>query len=222
MDKQCSRLRALVLGAACLYGLAGCASSIQQWIVSSRVHQGALAFDRGDVRGAELSYRLALRVDPQDPRARAGYVRAAAGLAQTQYAKGNFDDALATINDGLVVDPESVRLEALKRTIDQARLKREIVISNYPTYREAGLQLQRAYEQLNSTNKLLLKSLKRFGYTFDANDLNDALKRNYELQLDIAKNGNRLALYRQLVTSGVPETGARSAGPNGASLMPLP
>ncbi len=190
--------------------------------MSARVHQGALAFDRGDVRGAELSYRLALRVDPKDPRAQAGYVRAAAGLAQAQYSKGNFDDALATIDDGLVVDPESVRLAALKRTIDQARLKREIVISNYPTYREAGLALQHAYEALNSTNRLLLKSLKRFGYTFDSNDLGNAMKRSYELQLDIAKNGNRLALYRQLVTSGVPEIGSPSATSSTTSLLPLP
>ena len=85
-----------------------------------------------------LSYRLALRVDPKDPRAQAGYVRAAAGVAQAQYARGDFDDALATIRDGLQVDPESVRLAAIERTIDEARLKREIVISNYPSYREAG------------------------------------------------------------------------------------
>ena len=62
------------------------------------------------------------------------------------------------------------------------------MISNYPTYREAGLQLQRAYVQLNGTNRLLLASLSRFGYTFDANDLTDAIKRSYELQLDIVKN----------------------------------
>ena len=212
----------MLLGVALIGGLTGCASSIQQWIVTTRVQQGAAAFERGDVRGAEVSYRLALRVDPKNSPARAGYVGAAAGLAQTQYAKGNFDDALATINDGLAVDPTSVRLAALKRTIDQARLKREIVISNYPTYHEAGLQLQHAYAQLDVTNKLLLKSLKRFGYTFDANDLSDAMKRSYELQLDIAKNAGRLALYRQLVTSGVPETGSQGASSNGASLLPLP
>src|SRR5215469_12366976 len=114
--------------------LGGCASSVQQWIVNARVHQGAIALERGDVRDAELAYRLALRVDPKDPPAQSGYVRAAAGYAQELYAKGDFDGALATIHDGLVVDPESVRLAALKRTIDQARLNREIVVSNYPSY----------------------------------------------------------------------------------------
>jgi tetratricopeptide (TPR) repeat protein len=216
------RARNVVAALILAVWLAGCAGSIQQWIVNTRVHQGEIALERGNVSDAELSYRLALRVDPKDPRARAGYVRAAAGFAQAEYAKGDFDGALATINDGLAVDPESVRLAALKRDIDQARLKREIVISNYPSYREAGVSLARSYEQLNVTNKLLLRSLKRFSYTFDANDLTDAIKRSYELQLDTVKNGNHLILYRQLVTSGVPETSSESTTSNTTSLLPLP
>ncbi|HEY1655752.1 MAG TPA: tetratricopeptide repeat protein [Candidatus Tumulicola sp.] len=222
MAKGLGGWRTALAGAALLATATGCAGSIERWIVSTRVHQGQLALEHGNVRDAELAYRLALRVDPNDPRAQAGYVQAAAGLAQAQYAKGNFDSALATIKDGLAVDPQSVRLAALSRTIEQARLKREIVISNYPTYREAGLQLQRAYAQLNGTNKLLIASLRRFGYTFDANDLSAAIKRSYELQLDIVKNGSHLLLYRQLVTSGVPEAGAPSAASTTTSLLPLP
>ncbi|HEY3674512.1 MAG TPA: hypothetical protein VGK84_00815, partial [Candidatus Tumulicola sp.] len=110
--------------------LSGCAGSIQQWIVNVRVHQGAQALAVGNVRDAELSYRLALRVDPQDPRARAGYVRAAAAFAQSEYSRGDFDDALDTIEDGLRYDPQSVRLSALKRTLEEAKLQREIVVSN--------------------------------------------------------------------------------------------
>jgi tetratricopeptide (TPR) repeat protein len=202
--------------------LTGCAGSIEQWIVNTRVHQGDVALRRGNVRDAELAYRLALRVDPQDVRARAGYVEAAAGLAQAEYTRGDFDDALATISEGLAVDSQSVRLAALKTTIEQAKLKREIVISNYPTYRESGVQIQRAYEQLDTTNKLLLRSLKRFGYTFDADDLTDAIKRSYELQLDVVKNTNRLIVYRQLVTSGVPAAGQGATTGNTTSLLPLP
>src|ERR1700760_2968847 len=123
------RMLAAVVASAVL---SGCAGSIQHWIVNVRTHQGAQAMAVGNVRDAELSYRLALRVDPQDPRARAGYVRAAAAYAQSEYARGNFDDALATIEDGLKYDPQSVRLAALKRTLDEARLQREIVVSNYP------------------------------------------------------------------------------------------
>jgi tetratricopeptide (TPR) repeat protein len=209
--------------ASCVLMLSGCAGSIEHWIVNTRVHQGDVALARGNVQDAELGYRLALRIDPADPRARAGYVEAAAGLAKAEYAKGDFEDALATIAQGLAVDPQSVRLAALKTTIEQAKLKREIVISNYPSYRESSIQIRRAYQSLDTTNKLLLRSLNRFGYTFDASDLTDAIKRSYELQLDVAKNTNRLIVYRQLVTSGVPAA-ASAAGTtsNTTSLLPLP
>jgi tetratricopeptide (TPR) repeat protein len=202
--------------------LAGCAGPIERWIVNTRVHQGAVAMARGDARDAELSYQLALRVDPRNAQARSGYVDAAGALARLEYAKGNFDDALATVDGGLTVDPQSVRLAALKATIDQAKLQREIVLSNYPTYRAAGLEIQRAYAQLNATNALLLRNLKRFGYTFDTNELTAAIKRSYELELELAKNTNRLILYRQLVTSGAPEAPAESTTFGAASLLPLP
>jgi len=218
-DMSVCKLAGALLAASIL---CGCAGSIERWIVNTRVHQGDAALERGNVRDAELAYRLALRVDPSDVRAQTGYVEAAAGLAKEEYAKGDFEDALATIAQGLAVDPASVRLAGLKTTIDQAKLKREIVISNYPTYRESGVSIQKAYQDLDSTNKLLLRSLRRFGYTFDTEDLTDAIKRSYELQLDVAKNTNRLIAYRQLVTSGVPATSETMTTSNTTSLLPLP
>lgn len=222
MGKRTFRFCGLLATALLAASLCGCASSIERWIVDVRVHQGDVAMESGNVRDAELAYQLALHVAPNDARARAGFVLASAGLAQSLYAKGEFDDALATINQGLAIDPESLRLVGMKATIEQAKLKREIAISNYPSYHDAGLQLQRAYQQLDSENKLLLKSLTRFGYTFDADDLTDAIKRSYELQLDVAKNTNRLIVYRQLVTSGVPAETEGTATSNAPSLLPLP
>jgi tetratricopeptide (TPR) repeat protein len=211
-----------VLTALALAALTGCAGRIERWIVDTRVHQGNVALVRGDARDAALAYRLALRVNPRDPQARSGFVQAAAEVARLQYSKGNFDDALATVNGGLAIDTQSAALAALKATVEQAKLKREIVLTNYPTYHAAGVDIQRAYAQLNATNALLLKSLKRFGYTFDADDLTAAIKRSYELQLELAKNTNRLIVYRQLVTSGAPEQPSASTTFGAASLLPLP
>ncbi len=202
--------------------LAGCAASIEHWIVDTRVHQGDLALARGNARDAEIAYHLALRIDPRNPQARAGFVESVAMLARLEYAKGSFDDALAMVEEGLVVDRESAALAALEATLDQAKLQREIVLSNYPTYRAAGLEIQRAYQQLNVTNALLLRNLRRFGYTFDTDELTSAIKRSYELQLDLAKNTNRLILYRQLVSSGVPEAPSESTTFGAGSLLPLP
>ncbi|MBV9233151.1 MAG: hypothetical protein JO030_03845 [Candidatus Eremiobacteraeota bacterium] len=202
--------------------LAGCAGSVERWIVDTRVHQGDVALEHGNASDAALAYRLALRVDPSSPAARSGYVRAAAELARMQYAKGAFDDALATVDRGLVADSQSAALAALKATIEQAKLKREIVLTNYPTYRATGLEIAHAYAQLNATNALLLRSLKRFGYTFDSQDLTAAIKRSYELQLEIVRNTNRLIVYRQLVTSGAPVAPEQSSSFGAASLLPLP
>jgi len=56
--------------------LSGCASKIEGWIVNTRVHQGKIAMVRGNARDAELAYRLALRVNPENPAARAGFAHA--------------------------------------------------------------------------------------------------------------------------------------------------
>jgi tetratricopeptide (TPR) repeat protein len=136
-----SRFVTVLCGAAML---AGCAAPIERWIVNTRVHQGDVALARGNARDAEIAYHLALRVDPRDAQARAGFVAAVALLARQEYGKGSFDDALAMVDEGLDVDPQSARLAALKATLGQAKLQREIVLSNYPTYRAVGAELQRA------------------------------------------------------------------------------
>ncbi len=214
-----SKILALALAASTL---AGCAGGVEHWIVDTRVHQGDVAMERGNVRDAELAYRLALRVDPKDPRARAGLVQASGALAAQLYANGDFEDALATLDEGLKVDPGSVHLAGLKSTIEDAKLKREIVISNYPTYKEAGASIQRAYDQLNTMNKGILTSLKRFSYTYDTADLTSAIKRSYVLELDVARNTNRLINYRELVSAGIPESAHTPTSSGAASLLPLP
>lgn len=220
---QTTFISKFLCGAVAVLMLSGCAGSVEHWIVTTRVHQGDTALERGNARDAQLAYRLALRVDPKNQRARSGLVQASGNLAQTLYAHGDFEDALATINEGLKYDPSSVRLSGLKATIDDAKLKREIVISNYPTYREAGIGIQKAYESLETSNKAILASIKRFANTYDTADLTIAIKRSYALELDVARNTNRLIAYRQLVTSGIPESADHAAtSPAAASLLPLP
>jgi tetratricopeptide (TPR) repeat protein len=217
-----SKLVGIGVLAAAAVALGGCAGPVEHWIVETRVHQGDVAMARGDVRDASLSYRLALKIDPKDARARAGFVDAAASLAQALYTRGDFEDALVTIDEGLSYDRSSVRLQALKTQIDQARLKREIVISNYPTFKAAGTEIEAAYAQLDVANKEILKSLKSFSYTFDTETLTDAIKRSYVLELDVVHNTNRLIAYRQLVSSGVPTTEHAATSSTAASLLPLP
>jgi tetratricopeptide (TPR) repeat protein len=215
-------LRPFVCAAALIGGLTGCAGDVEHWIVDTRVNQGDVALQRGNLHEAEIAYQLALKVNPHDPRARTGFSQVSAALAEADYRKGDFDDAMSTLIDAQKYDPQSVRLQALRSQIEDARLKRAIVISNYPTYERVGVQLQDAYSTLNVQTKSILKSLKRFSYTYDTQDLTKAIQNSYELQLDAAKNTNRLIAYRQLVGSGVPAAaGAQTSAPAG-SLLPLP
>ena len=211
-----------VLSVVLLLTATGCSRTVEHWIVNTRVNQGDVALDRGSLHEAETAYRLALRVNPKDERARAGFAKVSALIAETDYRRGDFDDAMSTINDAQRYDPQSVRLLALRSQIDDARLKREIVISNYPTYEGAGLQLQTAYATLNDSTKDILKSLKRFNYTYDTQDLTKAIRTSYELELDVAKNTNRLIAYRQLVESGVPTAEKGDTLAPAGSLLPLP
>lgn len=211
-----------ILSAVLLLTATGCSRTVEHWIVNTRVNQGNVALDRGSLHEAETAYRLALRVNPKDARARAGFAKVSALIAEADYRRGDFDDAMGTIDDAQKYDPQSVRLQALRSQIDDARLKREIVISNYPTYEGAGLQIQTSYAALNDSTKDILKSLKRFSYTYDTQDLTKAIRTSYELQLDVAKNTNRLIAYRQLVESGVPAAEKGDTLAPAGSLLPLP
>jgi tetratricopeptide (TPR) repeat protein len=212
------RLVATVLGIAFL---AGCAGPVERWIVDTRIHQGDAALEHENVQDAESAYQLALKIDPSNERARAGFVAAAAGYAQVQYEKGQLSDALATLNEAAKYDPTSVRVQALKTTIEQGKLNQEIVISNYPTYSTTGLQIEKAFADLDVSNKTIIKRLSRFNYTYDTQDLTKAIEDTYDLQSDVARNLNHLIAYRQLVESGVPAEHASTPATSG-SILPLP
>lgn len=222
MKQYLSALRPLLLAIPLALSLTGCAGTVERWIVNTRVNQGDVALDNGSLHEAQNAYHLALRVNPKDEHARTGFAKASAGIAEADYRHGDFDDALATINEALKYDPQNVRLQALRSQLQDARLKREIVIANYPTYENAGLNIQISYAALNAQTKAILASLKRFNYTYDTQDLTRAIRDSYQLQVDVAKNTNRLIAYRQLVESGVPGSQTAQSPAAAGSLLPLP
>jgi len=224
--------RSLLLAAALVLPLNGCASGITGWIVETRNHQGDVALSRARMSNpispayleeASKAYSLALRVDPSDARARAGAVAVQLENAAQDYRLSKFDDALAAVAGAAKYDPTSVRVAQLRSDIEEARLKREIAVSNYPTYKDSAASLRRAYDGLKVYNARVTASLKRFDYTYDINDLNTAIRQSYDFDEVIKRDTNRLVQFRQLVESGVPES-ARSGAPVAppASLLPLP
>jgi len=204
-------------------GVCGCASGISQAIVTTRNHQGDLALVNRNYADAAVAYRLALRISPSDEHARAGLAEVQLKIADQLYQNSTFDEALAALAIAAKYDPQSVRLAALRSEIDDARIKREIVVSNFPAYRDSELGIRRAYVQLRTQSAAVVAALRRFDYTYDAAQLSKAIRASYELNSEVGRLTQRLINYRQLVESGSPEKTAETpASSSAASLLPLP
>ncbi|HZO94482.1 MAG TPA: hypothetical protein VFB22_12045 [Candidatus Baltobacteraceae bacterium] len=218
------RFAALLLAcSAVTLGTSGCATTIARWIVTQRNHQGDVALSHKNFPDASVAYQLALKIDPRNTHAREGLVTVQVRLAQTFYAASRFDDAIVALNVAERYAPNNDRVESVRNEIEQAEVKRDIVVSNFPSYKLTGTSLQRQYAQLRLLDQQILLSLRRFDYTYDTADLGKAIRDSYALDEEVARLTNRLQQYRQLVESGVPERGEdqqQLAPP--ASLLPLP
>lgn len=202
--------------------LGGCTGGVTGFIVATRNHQGDVALSNKNYPDAATAYRLALRLAPDDVHARAGFAAVQLQIAAEDYTLSKFDDALAALAIAAKYDPESVRLAELRAEVEQARVKREIVLSNYPTYGDTGLALRRAYAQLRKDSNAIVATLQRFDYSYDANELSKAIRASKALNAEVARLTARLANYRQLVESGSPERNVDAPLAPAASLLPLP
>ena len=139
-----NRLVIALLGSV-LLATTGCAGQISNWIVQTRNHQGDIALDHQNSADASIAYQLALRVQPTNAHARAGLVAVQARIAQTLFTASRFDDAVKALDVANRYAPGDPRIEALRTQIEQAEVKRDIVVSNYPAYRETGAGLRTSF-----------------------------------------------------------------------------
>ena len=212
---------ALAVLASMLLATTGCASSISGWIVHTRNHQGDVALQHGNSADASIAYQLSLRIDPVNVHARAGLVGVQARIAQQLFTASRFDDAVKALDVANRYAPGDARIEALRAQIEQAEIKRDIVVSNYPSYRETAAGLRRSLVQLRTQAQEIAATLHRFDYTYDSSELSQAIRQSYELDSQVTRLTDRLIQYRQLVDSGVPESADTAIAP-AASLLPLP
>jgi predicted Zn-dependent protease len=216
------RLLAVILVCVALpLGTSGCASSVAQWIVRTRNHQGDVSLEHKNYADASVAYQLALKIVPTNVHARAGLTTVQIRIAETLFAASKFEDAIAALALAARFSPADDRVQSLRAEIEQAQIKRDIVVSNYPQYKVTGTGIQRAYGQLKVENAEILAALQRFDYTYDTADLSAAIRQSYALNEEVTRLTNRLVQYRQLVESGIPENGTENVAPP-ASLLPLP
>lgn len=218
MKKNLAFIMIAVLATATM---TGCAGTVESWIVRTRDHQGDRALEAGNLKDAALAYRLALDVNPHDAHARAGAISVQLELAEDAYRNGKLEEAINYLSGALRIAPKDPSVADLQQQLSQARLKREIVISNYPAYKAAGTDLIRSYVQLRALTDAVVASLRRFQYSYDTVDITKAIENSYELASDVTRNTARLTRFRQIVETGTGEAPAeRLEQPS--SLLPLP
>lgn len=201
--------------------LSGCAGSVESWIVRTRDHQGDRALEARNLKDAALAYRLALEINPQDAHARTGAISVQLTLAEDAYRTGKLPEALNYLSVAAKISPNNPSVIDLQRQLSQARLKREIVISNYPAYKAAGQDLIRSYTGLKTLNESIITGLKRFQYSYDTIDITRAIENSYELGNEVTRNTARLTRFRQALETGTGETESdHLSAPS--SLLPLP
>lgn len=200
---------------------AGCAGSMTGWLVNLRDSQGDSALENKNYVEAEKEYRLALALVPKDKRARAGLAQVLYERARTNFIASKLDYAQAEIQDALKYAPDDPNAQGLASEIEQAKIRRDIVISNYPSYEAVGASISASLKSITAANKDIQKQVKSFGYDYDPAHLTKALSEVYDLQDEMSRISQRLISYRSLVQAGAPKAQVPLPAET-TNLLPIP
>lgn len=219
----CNTAKRIVVLVAALCALisSGCAGPITQWMVNLRNSQGDSALERPSLPEAEKEYGLALALDPKNAHARAGLAKSLFLTAKLDFTTSKLDEADDEIAQSLKYDPNDASALALANEISQAKIRREIVISNYPLYGSINAALAPAFKSVAESGKEIQKDVRSFSSDFDTAHLTKAITASYALEDEIHRVGLRLINYRAYVTSGSAKATAASE-PAAPSLLPIP
>jgi tetratricopeptide (TPR) repeat protein len=215
-----SRLAAAFAAAAAV-ATSGCAGTVTHWMVDLRSSQGDSAAAHDSFQEASKEYALALKLDPHNEHAREGLASVLFLQARSEFVRSKLDQAQLDIQEARKYAPDDVAMQALANQIDQAKIRREIVLANYPLYEAVGTSLTDSLKTLTASQKEVAKQLKAFESDFDTTHLTKAIVASYDLEDEAHRVTVRIASYRSLVSSGAPKARApaQSETPN---LLPIP
>jgi len=212
---------AVMLVALLALSTSGCAQSITHWMVDLRNSQGDRALARPNLKDAENEYSLALRLDPKNGHARTGLAKVLFLRAKDDFINSKLDEAEAEVKESLQYAPSDAATLALANDIEQAKIRREIVISNYPLYGSILTTLKPAFRSVTTTNAEIQKQVKAFSSDYDTAHLTRAILLAYDLEDEAHRIALRAINYRGLVQTGATKARAplQSETP---SLLPIP
>ncbi|HEY5094932.1 MAG TPA: hypothetical protein VII69_07460 [Candidatus Eremiobacteraceae bacterium] len=210
---------AAAIAAACVAGCSG--GSVARWMVDLRSSQGDTALKSGNVAEALGEYDLALRLDPKNSHARAGLAKALTLRAQAEFQDSKLEEAGTDIAKAHFYAPSDAVTQALAGQIEQATIRREVVVANYPLYGSMATSIGDSLKTVVSTNAQIEKELKAFRADYDTNHLTKAIVESYDLEDEAHRVTLRLTTYRALVQSGAVNRQAAAAA-DAPNLLPIP
>jgi tetratricopeptide (TPR) repeat protein len=199
----------------------GACGGASRWMVDLRTSQGDAALKSGNVAEALGEYELALRLDSKNARARAGLATALSLRAKAEFTDSKLDAAGADIAQALAYAPSDSVAQALSTQIEQATIRREVVLANYPLYETMGASITDGLKTIVSANKQIAKELKAFRADYDTGHLTKAIVDSYNLEFEARRSTQRLISYRALVQSGA-ENRTEAAQTQAPELLPIP
>ncbi len=223
MDYSMRKFALVLVALAYALTVAGCAQSITRSIVNLRTSQGdaALAKEQPALAEAEKEYKLALALEPRNAHARAGLAKALYLTAKADFTNSKLDEAAAEISEALSYAPNDAAALALAGEIDQAKIRREIVIANYPLYGSVNAALKPVFKQITASNKEIERQITAFSSDFDTSHLTKAITEAYDLEDEAHRTAQHLITYRGLVQTG--QSKARAPAASAApALLPIP
>lgn len=212
-------LLALLLGAILL---TGCTASFKNNVVALRNAQGDTAMENGNVVEAEKEYGLALALAPSNEHARAGYARVLYLHAKENFAASKLDDAYAEVQKALVYAPKDAATLDLASAIDQAMIRRDVVVQNFPTYKTIGDSIGDTLKGNALAIKEIQLQLHAFHSDYDVVHLRKAIDLSYELEQDQHRATQRLIAYKAQVEAGAPGQTPASSQEQTPGLLPIP
>ena len=216
------RVSAAFAAAALMVAATGCSNVLVDRIVDLRNAQADAALANHNTAEAENEYGLALRLAPKNEHARAGLVRALYLRAQENYANGKINDAALEVQRGLTYAPKDAGLLDLASVIDQAKIRRDVLVGNFPTYKAMGDSISELLSANAMSSRDIQRELHLFRTDYDVVHLRRAIELSALLEDEQHRVTQRLVAYKGQIETGAPVEARPSAQSESPGLLPIP
>lgn len=224
MPISTSRRAGIVRAALCasLLALCGCTGAFRNQLVELRNAQADAALQSQNIVEAEKEYTLALALAPNDEHARAGLAHSLYLHAKANLITGDIDEAYIEVQKALKYAPKDAAVLDLASAIDEAKIRRDIVVSNFPSFKTSGDAISALLKANAQGNKDIQLQLHDFHIDFDTGHLNKAIAQSIDLEEEQHRVTQRLLAYKGQIEAGAPGQTRAQPQVETPGLLPIP